>query len=84
MESMTNERVSILVNGCALEAPAGSTVAAALLHAGIPCRISVHGQLRAPLCGMGICFECIAAIDGVPLCRTCLVFCRNGMEIVTE
>jgi D-hydroxyproline dehydrogenase subunit gamma len=76
--------VTIRVNGSPVQARAGVSVAAALLHAGIPCRTSVRGQPRAPLCGMGICFECAATVDGVPLTRTCQVFCRAGMEIATE
>jgi sarcosine oxidase subunit alpha len=33
---------------------------------------------------MGICFECAAKVDGIPLRRTCQVFCRRGMEIATK
>jgi hypothetical protein len=54
------------------------------MSAGIPCRTSLSGEPRGPLCGMGICFDCAATIDGVPLRRTCQVFCRAGMEIATE
>ena len=46
---------------------AGTVVSAALLTAGIPCRRSATGQLRTALCGMGICFECRATVNG---CRT--------------
>jgi D-hydroxyproline dehydrogenase subunit gamma len=75
---------AIRVNGRAIEARSGMTVAAALLHAGIPCRTSVHSEPRAPLCGMGICFECAATVDRIPLRRTCQVLCRVGMEVVTQ
>lgn len=34
-------------------------------------RLSVTGEPRGPLCGMGICFECRATIDGKPHVRTC-------------
>jgi predicted molibdopterin-dependent oxidoreductase YjgC len=74
----------ITVNGSAVEASSGMSVAAALLHAGIPCRTSVCGEPRSALCGMGICFECAATVDGVPLRRTCQVICRAGMEIATQ
>lgn len=74
---------TITVNGNAVGASAGMTVAAALLHAGIPCRTSVRGEPRSALCGMGICFECAAKVDGVRLRRTCQMFCRAGMEIAT-
>jgi sarcosine oxidase subunit alpha len=36
------------------------------------------------LCGMGICFECCATIDGRPHQRTCQASCRSGMEIRTD
>jgi D-hydroxyproline dehydrogenase subunit gamma len=78
------ESVTIRVNGSPVAARAGMSVAAALLSSGVPCRTSVCGQPRAPLCGMGICFECAATVDGIPLTRTCQVFCRDGMEIATE
>jgi predicted molibdopterin-dependent oxidoreductase YjgC len=75
---------TISVNGNAVKASAEMTVAAALLHAGIPCRTSVRDEPRSALCGMGICFECAAKVDGIPLRRTCQVFCRRGMEIATK
>ncbi|MGB6690829.1 MAG: (2Fe-2S)-binding protein [Terracidiphilus sp.] len=76
--------ITIVVDGSCIEANSGMTVAAVLMHAGIPCRRSVRGEPRAPLCGMGICFECAATVDGAPLRRTCQVMCRAGMEVVTE
>jgi sarcosine oxidase subunit alpha len=75
---------TISVNGNAVEAAEGMSVAAALVRAGLPCRTSVSGEARGPLCGMGICFECAATVDGVPLRRTCQVMCRAGMEIATQ
>jgi D-hydroxyproline dehydrogenase subunit gamma len=76
--------VTIVVNGRPVPARAGMSVAAALMCAEIPCRRSVRGEPRTPLCGMGICFECAATIDGEPLRRTCQVLCRDGMEVRTE
>ena len=64
--------------------PSGATVAVAVVLAGQACRKSVSGELRGPLCGMGICFECRVAIDGNLHARSCQVLCRQGMEIDTE
>ena len=75
---------AIRVDGEPVEARAGMSVAAALMRAGIACRTSVRGEPRAPLCGMGICFECVATVDGDPLRRTCQLACRAGMEIATR
>ncbi|MCO6512631.1 MAG: (2Fe-2S)-binding protein [Aridibacter famidurans] len=62
----------------------GTTVASALLNAGVTAfRTSVTGEPRAPLCGMGSCFECRVTIDGVANVRSCLEMVREGMEIET-
>jgi sarcosine oxidase subunit alpha len=58
-------------------------VAAAVVMAGEPCRFSVSGEARGPLCGMGICMECRATVNGVPHRRTCQMTCAPGMEVVT-
>jgi hypothetical protein len=77
------DKFLIIVDSVPVEVSAAMSVAAALMNLGISCRTSIHGEPRAPLCGMGICFECAATVDGMPLLRTCQVFCRPGMEIET-
>lgn len=76
--------VTLTVNHCTITIPEGSTVAAALLNASAWCRISESGEPRTPLCGMGICFECRAVVDGVPHRRTCQIACRDGMIVETQ
>jgi sarcosine oxidase subunit alpha len=74
----------VTINGCAVRVKSGTVVSAALLGAGIPCRRSTTGQLRTALCGMGICFECRATVDGVPHRRTCQLLCQSGMVVETQ
>ena len=76
--------IALRVNGQSIRVPAGATVAAAILQAGVPFRASVTGEPRAALCGMGICEECRATIDGVPHARTCQRIAVEGMEVVTK
>jgi sarcosine oxidase subunit alpha len=76
--------VTIWINGSALSVPVGSVVSAAMLTAGEPCRISVSGEQRTALCGMGICFECRAVVNGVSHQRTCQLICREGMRVETQ
>ncbi len=74
--------VQMTINGVVVRVPRGSTVAAAVLLAGSSnLRRSVSGELRGPLCGMGICFECRVAIDGRQHVRSCQLLCREGMEV---
>jgi predicted molibdopterin-dependent oxidoreductase YjgC len=75
--------VSITLDGQPARVAAGTTVAAVILQAGSRSRTSVRGEPRQPLCGMGICYECRAEIDGRVHQRTCQIVCRDGMEIIT-
>jgi sarcosine oxidase subunit alpha len=76
--------VEIIVDGRKHQVNADATLAAALLDLGIPCRTSVSGELRAPLCGMGICYECRVTIDEAPNRRSCLAPVRDGMRVSTR
>lgn len=76
--------VTLTVNGKPISVPSSTTVAVAVVIAGQACRKSVTGESRGPLCGMGICFECRASIDGRPHCRSCQVLCETGMEVRTD
>ena len=76
------ELVTLKVNEVPLSVPAGSTVAAAVLEAGVSTfRRSVTGQARGPLCGVGICFECRVNVNGVAHVRSCQTLCENGMDV---
>jgi len=78
------EPVAITVNGVSLAVPRGTTVAAAVVLAGQPCRNSVSGQPRGPLCGMGICFECRVSINARLHSRSCQILCEQGMDVTTD
>jgi predicted molibdopterin-dependent oxidoreductase YjgC len=79
----TAETVTILVEGDPVEAAAGDTVAAAVLGAGIsPVRTTpVSGSPRSPYCLMGVCFDCLMEIDGVPNQQSCMTPVRDGMRV---
>lgn len=79
----TARSLALTVNGTPIAVPPGTTVAAAVLLAGAPTRISVTGEPRAPLCGMGICFECRVTINGVPHQKSCQILCQAGMTVLT-
>ncbi len=75
----------ISINGRTVEVAAGVMVSAAVALAGeIHFRRSVTGEPRAPLCGMGICYECRVTIDGRPHAKSCQIPCEEGMEVRTD
>jgi sarcosine oxidase subunit alpha len=75
--------VKLTINGRAVEVHPGTTVAAAILSLRPGFRRSVLGDLRGPVCGMGICFECRATVNGRAQ-RTCQLPCKDGMIVKTD
>lgn len=74
--------IKLRINGEDVDVPEGCTVAAAVMRSGISTfRHSVTGMPRAPLCGMGVCFECRVRIDGVRAVRSCMIRAEEGMEV---
>lgn len=75
--------VQLLVDGRPITADAGDTLAMALLQAGVDVfrTTPVSGQPRAPLCLMGVCFDCLVQVDGRPNVQACQVRVRPGMQV---
>lgn len=85
MPTETRPTVSLRVDGQTIEAEAGSSLASAMLGAGITrFRRSVNGEPRAPLCGMGICYECRVNVDGRPHRKACQVVVAPNMDVQTD
>ncbi|MDA8253137.1 MAG: (2Fe-2S)-binding protein [Rhodospirillales bacterium] len=75
--------VSLSIDGTRVEAEEGESVAAVLLRQ--PERwvrmTPVAPAPRAPYCMMGVCFDCLAIVDGVASVQTCLTPVRDGMMV---
>ena len=79
-----SDTLAITINGRPLHVVLGTSVAAAILIARQPSRISVSGEPRVALCGMGICFECRAVVNDVIHRRTCQMACAQGMIVESD
>lgn len=74
--------VTITVDGRPVRAHVGESVAAALIaDVGPRTRSTPAGEPRGVFCGMGVCFDCLAVIDGVPNTRTCTTWVREGLDV---
>ena len=80
------EKVGIVVDGVAVAARSGDTVAAAMFAAGWSCcrTTPVTSAPRGPFCMMGVCFECLVTIDGHASQQACLVAVAPGMCVDTQ
>ncbi len=74
------------VDGDPVVAFEGETVAAALLAAGRrTLRWTQKSQEpRGVFCGMGICFDCVMTVNGIPNVRTCVTPAEPGMVVSTQ
>ncbi|MBC8748728.1 MULTISPECIES: (2Fe-2S)-binding protein [Paraburkholderia] len=78
-------RIRLTVDGRSVEVTSGTTVAAALAIAGVSgSRLSVEGEPREALCGMGVCQECRVTIDGRAHVLACQTLCRDGQRVQTR
>lgn len=79
------EEFTIEVDGHALRAKPGQTVAAALLAAG---RLAWNrlptGAPRGVFCGMGVCYDCVVTINGLPDQRACITVALPDMQVETR
>lgn len=75
--------VTLHIDGVAVAAQPGETVAAVLLRQPeIWSRESpISGARRAPYCLTGVCFDCLAEVDGQVSTQTCQAIVRDGMQV---
>lgn len=78
--------VTIYIDGEAIAAEAGESLAAVLLRQpeAWTSTTPVSGSRRAPYCLMGVCFECLAEVDGVASVQTCLTPVKGGMRVLRQ
>jgi len=76
--------IAVEVEGAVVRVPEGASAAVALLLAGLARASALSGAPRAPYCMMGVCFDCLAEIDGVPNMQACMVPARPGMRITAQ
>jgi predicted molibdopterin-dependent oxidoreductase YjgC len=79
-------RFEIEVDGEKLTAYEGETIAAVLLAAGKRTLRTTHVRKhpRGVYCGIGLCYECIMTIDGVPNTRACQTPASPGCRVLTQ
>lgn len=76
-------QVQLWINEQQVQVPAGISVWAAMAQSGQQTtRLApVTEQERSAYCAMGVCFECLVEIDGIPNRQACLTPVEEGMRI---
>jgi predicted molibdopterin-dependent oxidoreductase YjgC len=75
--------VQIHIDGRATRVRAGISLAVALMEAGIVAlrQTEISSAPRAPLCLMGVCFECLCEVDGCQNVQACMTAVADGMHV---
>jgi len=81
--STATELVNITLEGERLQVPAGESVLASVMAAGVGHNRTspISGAKRAGYCQMGVCFECLMEIDGIPNQQACTIQVSDGMVV---
>jgi len=83
VEDSGSDTVTLRIEDREYAVPAGISVAAAVLLCGVDKvrNTPVTDSPRLPYCMMGICFDCLMRIDGVPNRQACQVEVAQNMKI---
>ena len=78
--------ITFTFDGAPVTTEPGQSVAAALIAAGTRSwrTTRVEGRPRGVFCGIGVCFDCLAVVNGRPGQRACLVEARAGDVVTTQ
>ena len=83
---MSENLIVFTLDGVALTAVEGQSIAAAMIFHGIRiCRTTrTGGSPRGIFCGIGACFDCLVMVDGISNQRACITEARNGMKVESQ
>jgi predicted molibdopterin-dependent oxidoreductase YjgC len=77
------QTVTLFIDDLQVIAQKGDSVALAVLNSGLTPfrRTPVSGAPRAPLCLMGVCFECLVDVNSKRNVQSCMVEVEPGMQV---
>ncbi len=80
------KKVKIIVNGKTVLAEENEILLSVLIREGFKKikKSPVLQQPRSFFCGMGVCFECIVKINGIPNQRACMTTVKEGMVVEVD
>ncbi|WP_433657731.1 (2Fe-2S)-binding protein [Nocardia sp. CA-128927] len=77
--------LTVTVDGTPVPGVHGQTLATVLLADGRShWRTAPTGGPRGVFCGIGVCFDCVATVNGVPDVRLCRRPARDGDNVTTQ
>jgi D-hydroxyproline dehydrogenase subunit gamma len=77
--------ITIVVDGVPVRGLDGQTIAGVLMGAGrLAWRTTRNGRPRGVFCGIGVCHDCLVAVNGLSDVRACQRRAADGDSVSTE
>jgi predicted molibdopterin-dependent oxidoreductase YjgC len=74
--------INLTLDGQGVVAYEGETIAAVIVvDEGLATREASSGEHRGIFCGIGVCFDCLVIVNGVPNTRACMTYVVEGMSV---
>jgi len=82
-QEVVQETVQITFEGKSLRVRKGKTVMASVMTADLEHTrtTAISHSKRSGYCQMGVCFDCLMEIDGIPNQQACMIEVRDGMVV---
>ena len=79
-------KINFYLDGKSISAYEGESVTAAIFALGKrDLRVSANlSEKRSLYCGMGVCYECVMTINGIPNTRSCQTLVKEGMIVNSQ
>lgn len=80
------KKFSFTFDGVEVAAIPGQSIGAALLENGRKVLRStrIANKPRGMFCGIGVCFDCLVVVNGIPNQRACLTEVVEAMQVTTQ
>lgn len=78
-------QIQIRVNGKEVTAYEGESITTAIMNSvGIGYSETKTGEMRGPVCNMGVCYECSVYVSGLGRIKGCMTKVEEGMDVQTN
>jgi D-hydroxyproline dehydrogenase subunit gamma len=79
-------QISLQFDGRKIQAYEGETILGVMMAEGqrVLRYTPKEGRPRGMFCGIGVCYDCLVIVDGIPNTRACSTMVTDGMVVETQ
>jgi sarcosine oxidase subunit alpha len=80
------QQITLQIDGRKIQAYEGETILGVMMAEGqrVLRHTAKEGRPRGMFCGIGVCYDCLVTVDGIPNTRACHTMVADGMMVETQ